>query len=50
MGWVLVGVGVAMVFWGFIANDQEGSDRSRWLIIGGLAIIVLAVVGMDFVG
>lgn len=50
MGWVLVGLGVAMVFWGFIANDQEGSDRSRWLIIGGLAIIVLAVVGMDFVG
>lgn len=50
MGWILVAFGVAMVFWGFIANDPEGSDRSRWLIIGGIVITVLAVVGMDFFG
>jgi hypothetical protein len=50
MGWVLVVFGVVIVTWGFIANDQEGSDRSRWLIVGGLVIIVLSVVGMDVFG
>jgi hypothetical protein len=50
VGWVLVGLGVAMVFWGFIANDEEGSDRSRWFITGGIVITVLAVVGMDLFG
>lgn len=49
MIWVVGGLGVALVFWGFIANDQEGSDRSRWLIVGGLVTIILAVVSRDLI-
>jgi hypothetical protein len=49
MLWALVAVGVAMVLWGMIANDKEDSDRSLWLIIGGIVITVLAFVGRSFV-
>jgi hypothetical protein len=49
MGWSLAVIGVVMMFWGLITSDDEGNDKSRWLIIGGLVIMALTVVIMTVI-